>query len=614
VSDCFDTGQADITQNQFNFDGLELTCFNQCPNGTYGDPVSHDCLSQCPTYNSSTTDGYFSSTYFCYEVCPSGWAYVPQRACLSSCPSGYYKNYLVKGAANASICEQKCSVSKSGQFKYGDNATGFCTDYCSAGTYGDIATNLCLQVCNSSAFAQSITAGVTQRLCVLSCSLANGLYGDPINGFCVIPMNCPTNYYADPLTFKCTLKCSGASYFGDNTTKQCTTSVCAGRAYRQNDTKVCVGTCLNNNSLGAHEWGDNSSGYCVATCPANTYGDPQYNMECVATCSASPSPTFGLNNLCVVNCSSTTWADPYSPNRICTTSCTSTPSDSYGYNLTRTCVLGCPDGEFAHNVSGTPLCVLGCTQSSGLFGNIANNRCQAQCPQPWYGDVTGNRTCVSKCPWPYYASNCSMSGSTIVLSGDRVCRTDCSSCGWADNSSQTCAWNSSGCMNYTYAHENNHKCVVAAQCVGFADPLSRNCMSPCFQNTSLIYFGDPSTKMCVLICPESPNSYGDNATQTCAVTCSGVYVRDWQYLRRCVNLGVCSRTPLALYGDAMLALCVTALNCTDGYYGDNNTNICQAICPGPTYLYADNVTKECVLKCALSWFALNITTGQGVCS
>lgn len=104
VTDCFETNQTDITQNQFNFQGYEKVCYNQCPAGTFGDPVSHNCLEECPTYNSSTTHGYFSSGHYCYENCPTGWAYVPQRACLTSCPSGYYKNYLMKGGTNSSVC------------------------------------------------------------------------------------------------------------------------------------------------------------------------------------------------------------------------------------------------------------------------------------------------------------------------------------------------------------------------------------------------------------------------------------------------------------------------------------------------------------------------------
>ena len=75
-------------------------------------------------------------------------------------------------------------------------------------------------------------------------------------------------------------------------------------------------------------------------------------------------------------------------------------------------------------------------------------------------------------------------------------------CGFADNSSQLCAWNSSGCANFTYAHETNHKCVIPTECNGYADPVSRDCISPCVKvGTTVIYFGDPSTKECVLVCP-----------------------------------------------------------------------------------------------------------------
>jgi len=456
-----------------------------------------------------------------------------------------------------------------------------------------------LKVCNITAFGQTVSS---QRLCVINCSNANALYGNLLTGLCVAPTSCPTNHYADPLTFKCTLACSGLTYFGDNSTMTCVTTTCANGAFRQNDTKICVATCLNNNSLLKPEWGDTASGYCVDSCYGSTpgaamFGDPQQNNKCVATCSASPKPTFGLNFLCVVNCSSTTWADPYHPNRICTTSCTSTTADSYGYNTTRTCVLNCPDGEFAHNVSSVPLCTPGCMQSSNLFGNVLNNRCQAQCPSPFYGDVTGNRICVKKCPWPYYASNCTMSGSTIVISNDRVCRLDCNTCGWADNSSQTCAWDSSGCQNFTFAHETNYRCVIPTGCTGFADPVSRYCKPVCFSNASVYYFGDPITKNCVLICPKNPDLFGDNATQTCNLTCSGTYVRDPQYLRRCVTQNGCSRTPVALFGDATKALCVTALNCSDGFYGDNNTFKCVDKCGTSSLIFADNVTKQCVNQC-----------------
>ena len=57
-------------------------------------------------------------------------------------------------------------------------------------------------------------------------------------------------------------------------------------------------------------------------------------------------------------------------------------------------------------------------------------------------------------------------------------------------------------------------------CAGFADPLTRKCIPTCFANSSLSYYGDPSTKTCVLVCPDIPNYYGDNNTHTCVYNCT----------------------------------------------------------------------------------------------
>jgi hypothetical protein len=128
--------------------------------------------------------------------------------------------------------------------------------------------------------------------------------------------------------------------------------------------------------------------------------------------------------------------------------------------------------------------------------------------------------------------------------------------------------------------------------------LTRYCISPCFASSSVKYYGDPSTKLCVLICPDSPNYFGDNTTSQCVSSCTtGTEVRDPQYKRRCVLLNLCSRTPVALYGDDAKDLCVTALNCTAEKFGDNNTNICSSTCAGPTLRYSDNVTRQCVNQC-----------------
>lgn len=165
---------------------------------------------------------------------------------------------------------------------------------------------------------------------------------------------------------------------------------------------------------------------------------------------------------------------------------------------------------------------------------------------------------------------------------------------------QLCVWNSSGCANYssnsstngsTFAHESNHKCVVSTECNGYGDPITKHCIYPCYNDTSVNYFADDSTKMCVLICPLVPNYFGDLSTLFCVLTCPNQTVRDPQFKRRCVDIDACSTSPLYLYGDFVKNLCVTALNCSDGYYADNVTHKCVTNCPGPVYYYADNVTK-----------------------
>lgn len=48
VDDCYDTGMNNDSANYYNFDGLDKYCYNDCPEGYYGDPQSHYCVTQCP--------------------------------------------------------------------------------------------------------------------------------------------------------------------------------------------------------------------------------------------------------------------------------------------------------------------------------------------------------------------------------------------------------------------------------------------------------------------------------------------------------------------------------------------------------------------------------------
>lgn len=110
-------------------------------------------------------------------------------------------------------------------------------------------------------------------MCVVNCT--DGYYGNTFTGYCVLPKDCPTNYYADTLTYLCTNLCSGELYFGNNVTKTCDLT-CPTGAFKDNQTKVCLKTCLSNDTL-VIEYGDPQSKYCVANCFGNYYADNQHN-------------------------------------------------------------------------------------------------------------------------------------------------------------------------------------------------------------------------------------------------------------------------------------------------------------------------------------------------
>lgn len=146
-----------------------------------------------------------------------------------------------------------------------------------------------------------------------------------------------------------------------------------------------------------------------------------------------------------------------------------------------------------------------------MYGNPDSNLCVDQCPSPYFGDPTGNRTCVQQCADLYFAQVKAVDG--------RVCVQACSA-GWADNITRICATVPTGCAAGTYAHETNHKCVLPADCTGFADPVTQRCVPTCYFDATDTYYGDPSTKTCVKVCPDVPNYFGDNHTHQCQVSCS----------------------------------------------------------------------------------------------
>ena len=49
VDDCFDSTITDNEDNYYNFNGSDQVCYQDCPDGYVADPVSHYCVTICPT-------------------------------------------------------------------------------------------------------------------------------------------------------------------------------------------------------------------------------------------------------------------------------------------------------------------------------------------------------------------------------------------------------------------------------------------------------------------------------------------------------------------------------------------------------------------------------------
>ncbi len=214
----------------------------------------------------------------------------------------------------------------------------------------------------------------------------------------------------------------------------------------------------------------------------------------MSTCTALPTPTYGQssNSLCVENCTNTgEYADPFHPNRLCATTCTTSPQ-TYSYLLTKMCLQTCPDLYFGDKYTQTPkgICRTGC---SGIYyADPTTHLCVPTCPSGYFGhsSVTG-QPCVKKCPTGYFGQN---------KTTNRVCVTSCDLGFWADNMTRLCTDVKAECSNDTYADYTQKKCVNVTSCstTTYSDPLTKGCESVC-SNSS--YFGNSYNRTCVTLCP-----------------------------------------------------------------------------------------------------------------
>lgn len=188
-------------------------------------------------------------------------------------------------------------------------------------------------------------------MCVITCPSIPSLYGDFINStnipICVpsctyngnftlnttrlCVTNCPSPFFADPITGDCATYCqSNSSLYADNLTRTCSTSCpnvtinnVSYITYADPSTMRCVFTCPSNPAY----YGYNGSNICVNQCPSKTYGDNDTRL-CLQSC------FFGIKinnfskftyaddttNFCVFTCPQYSWADNFTV--YCTNLCT----------------------------------------------------------------------------------------------------------------------------------------------------------------------------------------------------------------------------------------------------------------------------------------------------
>jgi hypothetical protein len=334
-----------------------------CPSvpSLFADPTTKLCVANCPS-------PYYAdpSTRRCVLACPYSstvyYAYTPNLTCITTCPTNYFGKFAL------------------------ENITGL-----------PLNSNISRCVTPSSSCGASMWGDPYLHLCVGLCTGPNpvALYGHWPD--CV--PQCPSTYYANTY--------NGARICVQLCPPGVTGSTAAPNLYGDPSTITCVASCVT-----PLTWADYQTRLCQSTCsdlPVPTYSE-NFGFTCVISlnCPTSPSMTFGDNNTrsCVSNCSLGKYGDPTSRN--CVTQCP---------NVTTTAT----STFYADTSTGQYICVVICPSLPRLFGLNSTNMCVSQCPQPNYGDQTGNRTCVPTCPLiggvVHFAQNTSRICVTVCMTG-----------------------------------------------------------------------------------------------------------------------------------------------------------------------------------------------------
>ena len=212
--------------------------------------------------------------------CPNGTFFNNDTyQCLSVCPLDTNTNHQLYGDNSSATAEHKCV-----------NATD-----CPYGYYADDNLGLCVSACTENQWIHG-------KNCLPQCP--DGYYGNPSTLTCVLPAGCPTNYYADNETVSCVSECQGSfgdasthrcvfvcpivssvKYYADPVTRKCSTSCTYNSSIQliKNDAnQTCVSQC--NPTL----FFDTFTFNCTPTCSNNYFSDNS-TRTCVSVCPATPA-------------------------------------------------------------------------------------------------------------------------------------------------------------------------------------------------------------------------------------------------------------------------------------------------------------------------------------
>ena len=190
-------------------------------------------------------------------------------------------------------------------------------------------------------------------------------------------------------------------------------------------------------------------------------------------------------------------------------SCNQTGGYPYRDESIRKCVSVCTIG-YADPLAQS--CVFNCTPGLYLNGSDSSNqtykKCTENCTSPYFAyNNTDTGICIEICPVvpPYF-------GDTV--GGLRICVEVCSVGSYGDQMNNSYRHCVSQCPNTTFAQNDTlRRCVTRCNVSTYGRVTDWTCVDP--QNCPPQYTGDPSTNLCVTLCPALNGTFSDNISKLC---------------------------------------------------------------------------------------------------